>query len=79
MTKPIIWNALAFYLQPKAIMINTVQAQTELRPQYLYKLNASDYLPSELIPLAVDHKINHKFPKLLNIVILSTAHSRVYI
>ena len=57
----------------------TVQVLTELEPQYTYELSASKDLPSDLSPYAVDHKINHKYPKLLNIPILNTAHSRVHI
>ena len=36
-------------------------------------------LPSDLIPLAVDHKINQNYPKLLNISIINAIHSKIYI
>ena len=78
-TKPIVQNAVPFYLQPRGILIITVQASIELKPHYIYKLTTSHDLPSELIPLAVYHKINHKYPNLLNIPILNMAHSKVYI
>ena len=61
------------------MLISTVQAPIELKPQYIYELSASNDLPSNLIPLATDHKIKHRYPKLLNIPILNAAHSRLYI
>ena len=73
-TKPIVWNAGALYLQPRDLWIIAVQAPTEIKPQYIYELNTNDDLQSDLIPLAVDHRINHKCPKLSNIPILSMAH-----
>ena len=51
-----------------------VQAPTELDTQHIYTLNTSDDNTLDLIPLAADHKINHKYPKLLNIPILNTAY-----
>ena len=76
--KPIVQNAGAFYLQTRGISIHTVQTPTEVKPKY-YKPSTSDDLPSDLIPLAVSHKINHKYPKLLNIPILNMTDSRIYI
>ena len=59
---PIVQNAGAFYLQPRGILKIIVQAPTELKPQYIYKLSASDDLPSDLVTLAFDCKINNKYP-----------------
>ena len=78
-TKPIIQNAGAFHLQPKCVSIITVQAPTELKPQHIYELSTSDDLSDGLIPLAVNHKVNHKNPKLLNIHVLNTLYNRVYV
>ena len=78
-TKPIVWNAGALYLQLRGILIITLQAPTEIKPQYIYDLSTSIDLTSDFIPLAVDHKINQNYTKLLSIPILNMAHSRVYI
>ena len=61
--KPIICNAGAFYLQPRSISVITVHTPPELNVQHVYALDASHDLPLGLIPIAVDHKINHKHPK----------------
>ena len=42
-------------------------------------LDASDDLPLGIIPLVVDQKINHKYPKLLSIPILNITCNRVHI
>ena len=34
----------------------------KLDTKHLYKLGATDDLPSGIIPLAVDQKIDHKYP-----------------
>ena len=78
-TKCTVWNSGAFYLQPRGILIITVQAPTELKPLYTYDHSTSSDLPLGLISLGVDHKINHKYPNLLNKPKLNTVHSRVYI
>ena len=72
-TKPIIYSAGAIHLQLRYISVITVQALTELNTQHM-----DDLLPG-LIPLAVDHRIHHKYPKLLSIPILNTAYDAVYI
>ena len=36
MTKAIVQNAGALYIQPRDILIITTQAPTELKPQYMY-------------------------------------------
>ena len=59
--------------------INIHSSFTELKLQYIYELIARHDLLSDLIPLAVDYKVNHRYPKLLNIPIQNIAHSRVYI
>ena len=51
-TKPVVWNAGALYLQLRGISISKVQAPTELKLQYIYELSSSDDHPSEFIPLA---------------------------
>ena len=53
----------------------SVQAPTELDTKHLYQLDATDDLPSGIIPLAVDHKIDHMYPKLLKIPLFNTEHN----
>ena len=77
-THPMIWNAWAFYLKWSLSIIIT-QTPTELKPQYIYELNTSDNLPDELIPLAVDYKVSHMYPRLLNIPVLSASYNMDYI
>ena len=55
----------------------TVQIPTGLNTQHIYALYASDDLPLDLIPLAVDDKINHKYPKSLSIPVFNTTYDRV--
>ena len=55
-----------------------VQA-TESDTQHIYTFDTSDDLPLGLILLAVDHKIDHKYPKSLSIPMLNTAYNRVHI
>ena len=50
-----------------------------MNKQHIYQLNAGDDLLSGLIPLAVDHRIHHKYPKLLSVPLLNTAYDTVYI
>ena len=78
-TKPIICNEGAFYLQPRSIAIITAQTPTELNIQHIYALNTSNYPPLGPLPLAVDHKINQKYPKSLSIPILNTTYNRACI
>ena len=75
----IIHNAGALHLPLRSISIIPVQAPTKLNTQHIYQLNTSDDLPSTLIPLAADHRIHHKHPKLLSISILNTAYDTVHI
>ena len=72
--EPIIKNAETLKLPPRSISITSVQAPTELNTKHIYKLNPADD-PSGIISLAVDHKIDHKYPKLLKILFLNTEHN----
>ena len=63
------WGALQF--PPRSTSVIAVQTPTELNTKHIYQLNASEDLPSGIIPLAVDHRIDHKYPKLLNIPLLT--------
>ena len=56
-----------------------VQTPTELDTQCIYALDTSDDLPLALLPLVVDHKINHKYPKLLCKPILITSYDRAHV
>ena len=75
----IIHNAGAFYLQSRGISVTTVHTPTEVNTQHIYALDASDDLPSGLIPLVVDHFINHTYPKSLSILTPNTKYDRVCI
>ena len=50
-----------------------------LNTQHIYALDANNDLLFGLIPLAVDHKINHTYPKSLCIPILHTAYDSVHV
>ena len=69
-TAPILWNSRAFILPPGYISLISVQAPTELDTKHLY---------SGIMPLAVDHKIDHKYPKLLKIPLPNTEQNTVCI
>ena len=49
-------------LPPRSISIISVQAPTKLNTRHLYRLDATDNLPSGIIPLAVDHKLITSIP-----------------
>ena len=51
----------------------------EFKPKHIYELNTSNDLPDQVIPIAVDHSINHKYPILLNTPVLNTSCNRVYV
>ena len=55
-----------------------MQAPTECT-EHLYQLDATDELLSGILPLAVNHKIDYKYPKLLKIPLLNTEHNTVHI
>ena len=76
--EPIIQNA-ALQLPPGSICVIAVQAPTELNTKHIYQLNASDDLPSGIIPLAVNHWIHHKYPRLLNITLLNTEYDTAHV
>ena len=78
-SKPIIYNAGEFYLQPRSISVRMVQTPTELDTQHIYSLDASGDHPLSITPLVFEQKINHKYPKSLCIPILNAAHKRGYI
>ena len=56
-----------------------VQMSNELDTQHIYILDASDDLPLGLIPSIVNHKTDHKGPKLLIIPMLNNTYNRVCI
>ena len=59
----------------RGVPLITLKAPTELNARYLYQLDAADNLPPSIIPLAVDQKIDHKYPKLLRIPLLTMEHN----
>ena len=77
--EPIIKNAGALQLPPGSISVMAVQAPSELNTKYIYQLNTTDDLPSGIIPLAFNRRIDHKYPKLLNIPLLNTEYNAVHI
>ena len=77
-TKPITHNAGALHLQLRNMSVITIQAPSELNIQHIYQLNTSDFLPSGLIRLAVDHRIHQKYPKLLSVPIHNTVNDTVH-
>ena len=76
-SKPIIHNAGAFCLQPRGISVIVVQTTPELDTQHISILDTSSNLPLGIIPLVIEHNIDHKYPKSLGIPILNTAYDRV--
>ena len=77
--KPKIHNAGAPQLPTRSISVIAVQAPIELNTKHSYQLNGNDDLSSDIIPLEVNHRINHKYPKLLNIPLLTTEYDKVHI
>ena len=78
-TKSIIQNSGSFILPTRSISVISVQAPTELNTRHLYQLDVTGDLPPGIIPLAVICKIDHKYPKLLQIPLLNTEHNSVHI
>ena len=67
-------------MQPaRSISVILVQAWIKLNTKHLYQLDAADNSPLGIITLAADHKINHKYPKLLKIPLLNMEHNTVQI
>ena len=62
-------------LPPISVSVISVKAPTELNTRHLYQLDVTNNLP----PLAVDHKIDHKYPKLLRIPLFNTENNMVQI
>ena len=77
--EPIVQNTGALTLAPRSISVISVQVPTKLNLKHLYQPDAADDLPSGIIPLAVDHKIDHKYPKLLKIPLCNTEYNTIYI
>ena len=76
--EPIVQNSGTFALPPRSISVISAQAPTELDTKHLYQLDATD-LTSGIIPLVMDHEIDHKYLKLLKIPLLSREHLVVHI
>ena len=66
-------------LPSRGISVISVQAPTELTTRHLYHLDATNDLLSGVIPLEVDHKIDHMYSILLQIPLLNTEHNTVHI
>ena len=67
------------HLPSRSITVISVQAPTELNTNHIYQLDTKDDLLSGIIPLAVDHKIDHKYPKSLKMPLLNTYYETIYI
>ena len=61
----------ALQLPPRSISVIAVQAPTELNTKHL-PTNASDDQPLGIIPIAVTHRLLHKYPNLLKITLPNT-------
>ena len=61
-------------LPPRSVSLISVKAPM-LNTRHLYQLDAADNLPADTIPLAVEHKIDHNYPKLLWIPLLNMEHN----
>ena len=61
----------------KCIKSYQQKAPTDLNTRHPYQLDAIDNLQPGIIHLAVDHKIDHKYPKLLKIPLLNTENTTV--
>ena len=77
--EPTMCNAGTLHLPLRSISIIAVQAPTELNTQDIYQLNASVYLPSGIIPLAVNYRIHHKCQYWSSILIFNTAYDAVHV
>ena len=63
--EPIVQTSGALTLPPRRISVISVQAPTKLDAKHLYQQDVAEDPPSDIIPLEIDHKIDHKYPKLL--------------
>ena len=77
--QPIVWNSGSLTSLPRSISILSVQAPAVLNTKPLYQLDFIGDQPSGIIPLAVHHKIDHKYPKLMMIPLLHTENNTVNI
>ena len=77
--EPIVQNAGALKLPPRSISVISVKAPIKLNTKHINPVNATDDLLSGIIPLAVDHKMDHKYLKLLKIPLFNTEHHTKYI
>ena len=77
--EPIIQNARALQLPQRSIFIIAVPTSTEMNAKHIYQLNSSDDLLPGIILLAADHRIHHRYPKLLNMPLLNTKHDTVHV
>ena len=66
-------------LPDRSVSVISVKAPIELNTRHLYQLDATDNLLSGIIPLAVDHKTGHKYPKLPFILLLNMEQRTVQI
>ena len=64
-------------LPPGSVSVISVKGPTEVNTRYLYQLDAADNLPPGIISLAVDHKIDHRYPKLLQKPLINMEHNTV--
>ena len=78
-TKVIIYNSGSAILPPRSVSVISEKVKTKLNTRYLYQLNATDNLPCGILPLVVDHKIDHKYPNLIRIPLLNTEHNTIQI
>ena len=62
----------------KKHMHNISKAPTELNTKHIYQLDTADDLTSG-ISIAVDHRIDHKYPKLQNIPLPITEYDTIHI
>ena len=51
-------------LQSRSMSVISLQAPTKLNTRHIYQPDVINCLPPSITPLAVDHKIDHKYPKL---------------
>ena len=68
-------------LQCRSILLTTkkytsINSSNTSWLKHIYTFDASIDLPFSLIPLTVDYKINHKYPKALGIPMLNSAYDR---
>ena len=75
---PIVQNSAALTLPSWNIFVISVQALARPNTKHIYQLDVTNDLISGIITLTVDHKIDHKHPKLLKIPLINTEHHAVH-